>query len=198
MRSAIILAGGNSTRFGSDKALYELNGKIMIRHVAQKLTETSDKIIAVAKDEAQGEIIMAKVPEIDEITYDPIKNYGPVAGIFAGLKTINKGKAIVSGCDMPYIKPELTNYLYNKTENYDAAVIKNKKGYIEFLPTAIKIKPGRKATKHALKQGDRRILNILNRLKVNYIPINKIEKIDPELKTFQDINKIKDINQPTC
>ncbi|RZN62592.1 molybdenum cofactor guanylyltransferase [Methanonatronarchaeum sp. AMET6-2] len=198
MRSAIILAGGNSTRFGSDKALYEIQDKIMIKHVAENLSQVADRIVAVAKDEAQGETIMARVSEIDEITYDPIKNYGPVAGIFAGLMTLREGTAVITGCDMPYINRKVINYLYKATDNHDAAVPKHKNGHLEFLPTTIKVKQGRKATKLALREADKRILNILQRIDVNYVPVSKIKEIDPELKTFKDINQIEDIEKPVC
>ncbi|WGI17096.1 molybdenum cofactor guanylyltransferase [Methanonatronarchaeum sp. AMET-Sl] len=198
MRSAVILAGGNSTRFGSDKALHKLNDKIMIRHVAEKLSKITDKIVTVSKDEAQGEIIMTKVPEIDEITYDPIKDYGPVAGIFAGLQTIDHGKTVIVGCDMPYLNTEVIKHLYQEAEEYDASVVKTIDGHIEFLPTVIKANPGQKATKKALREADRRILNVLERIKVNYIDLDIIKQIDPDLKTFKDINQIEDIEKPMC
>ena len=198
MRSAIILAGGNSKRFGSDKALYELQNKIMIRHVAEKLDEITERIVAVAKDEAQGEAIMAQTPQIDEITYDPIKNYGPVAGIFAGLRTLKKGKAVITGCDMPYMKKNVIKHLFEENNGYDAAVPRHSNGHIEFLPTSISVSPGREATKQALKEGDKRILNVLERIQVKYIPIENIKEIDSQLKTFKDINEIEDIEKNLC
>ncbi len=55
MRSAVILAGGNSRRLGAEKSLLEFEGKPLICWTAEKLSWAADEIVVVARDEAHAE-----------------------------------------------------------------------------------------------------------------------------------------------
>ncbi len=53
MISAIVLAAGRSTRFGAPKAVARLAGTPLVRHVVERLQESSiDELLVVAGDEA--------------------------------------------------------------------------------------------------------------------------------------------------
>jgi molybdopterin-guanine dinucleotide biosynthesis protein A len=53
MRTAIILSGGNSKRFGQDKGLIVLNGKPLFWHVFHKANQVADEVIVVFNSEKQ-------------------------------------------------------------------------------------------------------------------------------------------------
>jgi molybdenum cofactor guanylyltransferase len=70
-----ILAGGKSSRFGSDKALAVLNGKPLIAHVASALSAQCDAIIVVGRAEEGYHCIKDR----------PAANMGPLAGLAGAL-----------------------------------------------------------------------------------------------------------------
>ena len=71
----VVLAGGNSTRFGSDKALAELGGHTLLNRAFDTLTGFCELVVIAGRAQGPGHCI----PDW------PRPNMGPLAGIAAGL-----------------------------------------------------------------------------------------------------------------
>jgi molybdopterin-guanine dinucleotide biosynthesis protein A len=101
-----ILAGGQSQRFGSDKAVALLAGQSLIDRVAAALASQVDGVVLVGRDERLGEI--AAIPD------RPSPGLGPLGGLNAALHHARaRGYAAVMtvGCDMPILPPDLAERL---------------------------------------------------------------------------------------
>lgn len=90
--SAIILAGGRSSRMGQDKALLQLHGKTMLQH-------TCDVAIAAGCHQ----VLISR--NADGYIQDEVANRGPLAGIAAALKQANNKFCLVLPVDMPSLQP---------------------------------------------------------------------------------------------
>lgn len=97
-----ILAGGQSRRFGSDKALADLSGRPMIAWVAEALTRHVDDIVVCGHPgPLAGMTVVADVP---------FPGLGPLGGLGGALRHAGeKGyEAVMSvGCDTPSLDPRL-------------------------------------------------------------------------------------------
>ena len=71
----VVLAGGQSTRFGSDKALAELGGHTLLNRAFDTLTGFCELVVVAGRERGPGHCI----PDW------PNPNMGPLAGIAAGL-----------------------------------------------------------------------------------------------------------------
>ena len=71
----VVLAGGQSTRFGSDKALAEFGGQTLLGRAYDTLTGFCELVVVAGRDKGPGHCI----PDW------PHANMGPLAGIAAGL-----------------------------------------------------------------------------------------------------------------
>ncbi len=71
----VVLAGGQSTRFGSDKALAELGGHTLLNRAFDALTGFCELVVVAGRERGPGHCI----PDW------PRPNMGPLAGIAAGL-----------------------------------------------------------------------------------------------------------------
>jgi molybdopterin-guanine dinucleotide biosynthesis protein A len=94
---AIVLAGGRSKRFGSDKALAPFHGEPLIAHVLRGLR---------ALDFAQI-VIVAKEPERyaqfdTELARDGSELQTPLAGLEAGLRASRHDRVFACAADMPF------------------------------------------------------------------------------------------------
>ncbi len=104
--SIVILAAGNSVRFGSNKLLYQVDGKAMHEHIISKVSmiEHCDKIIVTQYDEieAYGKKLGFKV----------IRNKNPELGISSSIiLAINQllpdcDSVCFCVCDQPWLKQE--------------------------------------------------------------------------------------------
>lgn len=117
----VILAGGNSTRFGEDKSLYEIDGTEMYRHVADNLIKSAicDKIVISTNERLQHEFL-----EFETIIDDKkFKEHGPLTGIYSVAKRYGGEPLLVVSTDTPYIKRKWYTALYNEYKKQNHTVI---------------------------------------------------------------------------
>ena len=117
----VILAGGKSSRFGEDKALYPLNGLPMYEHVAQSLenVQAIDEIVINTNDKLKTSFKNYKVI-VDDAAY---QEHGPLGGLYAAAKAYPKEALMVISCDTPYVDPAWLNILAERAEQTGQTVI---------------------------------------------------------------------------
>ena len=112
--SIIVLTGGTSARFGSDKSQASINGKTLIARILESIPSEFEVII-VGQD-----------PHIESSTYvcvqeEPIGG-GPVAGFKAGLQICDSEIALLIATDMPFAIAKVINLL-NSMKSHDEALM---------------------------------------------------------------------------
>jgi molybdenum cofactor guanylyltransferase len=114
--TAIILAGGKSSRMGSDKGLLPFRNKLMAQHVIDVAKEVAGDIIIVSNNGQYHQFGLPVYPDL-------IKDCGPMAGIYTGLCFSNTTANLVLSCDTPLVEKSLLVTLSkNFHENLDALV----------------------------------------------------------------------------
>ncbi|KUO53383.1 MAG: hypothetical protein APF76_09075 [Desulfitibacter sp. BRH_c19] len=117
--SAIILAGGKSSRMKINKALLPIKDKTFIEEIAEQLKDSFDEIIVITNTPEQYEFLpFEKYPDI-------VKNKGPLSGIHSGLTHARNKYSFVTACDMPFIDGTVARNLCDMTSDYDGVVPKN-------------------------------------------------------------------------
>jgi molybdopterin-guanine dinucleotide biosynthesis protein A len=102
---AAILAGGKSTRMGTEKALLPFNGRPMIQHIADTLSSRFNEVVVVGgSKDTYGFLELEVVPDVFE-------GCGPLGGIQAALSRARPLPVFVLSCDTPFIPVELIEYL---------------------------------------------------------------------------------------
>jgi molybdopterin-guanine dinucleotide biosynthesis protein A len=190
-KTVIILVGGQGRRFHSfDKCFATLDNKLLMQHAIDTLSGQADEIIVAARDEQQGEQIRAKVPDKLILVFDSREGLGPLAGFISGLKRASFAYSLVIGCDMPFVNERVVDLLFEiASTGYDAVVPRWESGMLEPLHAVYRREPMQAAIKEAVKQGNVKISYVISQLKnVCFLPVNRIRKIDPKLKTFRNIN----------
>ncbi len=184
--TAIILAGGKSSRIGSDKdkAILKLNGKRLIDIVISKLKHiVGDNIIIVGPPE--------KYPSYKQVVPDLFNQRGLLVGLYSGLKASASQYNLVVGCDMPFLKVELLQYMRDKIDSNDIIIPRYAKSYVEPL-CAIYSKDCLEVMERNIKAGILSIRRIFPYLKVKYIEEKEIKRVDPELNSFFNVNYKED------
>lgn len=93
--TGIILAGGQSRRMGTDKALLPWNGGTFLSAMVDKLTSVCREIIVVGRPRMLARAV--------RWTTDRYCGVGPLAGLHAGLLETRSAGALVVPCDMPLL-----------------------------------------------------------------------------------------------
>jgi len=212
MRSAVILAGGNSRRLGAEKSLLEFEGRPLICWTAEKLARAADEVVVVARNEAHAErlekIISDFAPEPEPgvvFTWDSVAGFGPVAGLYAGMKEASGSLAFATGCDLPFLNPQVIERLFELAdeEDYEAAVPVQSNGFFEPLHSVYCREKMLVACERAMEKAERRIHAPLQELCVNHICVDLLRPLDPDLLTFFNLNTREDLEKaralwPNC
>ncbi len=104
--AAIVLAGGASSRFGSDKLAAEVDGGPLLHHALLAVDAVAGVIVLVL---APG----ADAPPLPELraevltAHDATSHLGPLAGLAAGLAVLPRSadRVVLVGGDMPWLVP---------------------------------------------------------------------------------------------
>jgi molybdenum cofactor guanylyltransferase len=205
MRSAVILAGGNSRRLGAEKSLLEFEKRPLICWTAETLSLAADEIVIVARDEAHAgrleEIISGFSPQQQAtvtFTWDSVSGYGPVAGLCAGMKRARGCFAFATGCDLPFLNPQVIERLFllaDEKERYEAAVPVQPNGFFEPLHSVYHKEKMLLACGRAIKKAERRIHAPLQELCVRSISVDLLRPLDPDLLTFFNLNTREDLER---
>jgi molybdopterin-guanine dinucleotide biosynthesis protein A len=145
----LVLAGGQSRRMGTDKALLQLSGETLLARALRLL-----------RPQVEGLAISANMPITAEypILADEVPDQGPLGGVLAGLvhaKSEGFTHVVTVAVDTPFFPADLASRL---GACGDRVVVR---GHPVFAlwPVALEAELGQ-----ALAQGERKLFNVMARL----------------------------------
>jgi len=200
------LIGGKSTRFGSDKGLFNFRGKALISYLIETLIRFNKDIFLVANSKYQVHDYISNIDfrnilgfiiDEDNLISDQESN-SPLIGLcsaFKELKELEYEKVFVLPCDTPLVKFEVLDYIINQCKKFDCCVPKWQDNLLEPLLAIYPIKKAYETSHRNIKQNQYKLTKIIGRnWKTNYISIeHDIKRIDPNLLSFKNINKREEI-----
>jgi len=194
--SAIILAGGFSSRFGQDKGLLQLADKPLIKHVLDAINNIVDEKIVVASSKVQAENYANVLGSDVNVLIDVDDAQSPLVGALTGFKEAHGEYALLLPCDTPLVSRDVVSLLFEVCINRNAVIPRWPNGYIEPLQAVYCTKPAYEAAKNALGEGKLNIQSMVNKLHgVRYVSTLVLQQIDPELRTFFNINTPLDLKK---
>jgi molybdopterin-guanine dinucleotide biosynthesis protein A len=179
----IVLAGGQSRRMGTPKALLRLEpaGPTLIELVLARLDAVAAEVI-----------IITNTPEIyahlgRRMTGDQYPGLGALAGIQAGLAASVHEHNLVVACDMPFLHPGLLAYLRDHRRDYDVLLPRLHDGGLEPLH-AVYSRACLAPMTAQLAAGGGRIIAYFPQLRVAYVDEPILRRFDPALRSLSNLN----------
>ncbi len=163
--TGIILAGGKSSRMGTDKGFLLFNKKPFVQYSIDALKPLVSEIMIVS-DNPDYDIFGLK--RINDIT----KNAGPVAGIYSGLKASSNELNLILSCDIPLISSEILQKLIDTIDNESQIIQVESQG--KSMPLiALYKKEVARTFNSCLKNGERRLRIAIKSCKSKNIILEK-------------------------
>ena len=193
-KSAIILAGGFSHRFGQDKGLLQLANKPLIKYVLDAISTLVDEKMVVASSKVQAENYANVLGSDVNVLIDVDDAQSPLVGALTGFKEAHGEYALLLPCDTPLVSRDVISLLFELCINRNAVIPRWPNGYIEPLQAVYCTKPAYEAAKNALSEGKLNMQSMVDRLRVvRYVSTLVLEQLDLELRTFFNINTPLDL-----
>jgi molybdopterin-guanine dinucleotide biosynthesis protein A len=188
--TSIILAGGKSLRLGRSKALQVIEGKSLIQWVVDRLAILSTEIIIAT---AHGEAIPCSSAVRIKTVADIYPEKGPLGGIHSGLTASSSSRAIVVGCDTPFLSVSLLEYMTQTLGGSDIALPRI--GEMVEPLCAVYSKSCLTPIQELLEQNELGIRKLFSMVKVKYVEEDEINSFDPEHLSFFNINSQDDLER---
>lgn len=194
-KSAIILAGGFSNRFGQDKGLLRLGDRPLIIRILDKVSTLVDEVLVVVNSVDQKEDYTCLDSTV-EIVVDKYRIQSPVVGALSGFERAQGEYSLLLPCDTPFVSREVAELLLKSCIGSDAAIPRWPKDHIEPLQAAYFTESALAASKKAL-QGEKVSMHLLISYleKVRYVSTSSIRQMDPKLMTFFNVNSPEDLGK---
>jgi molybdopterin-guanine dinucleotide biosynthesis protein A len=195
-KSAIILAGGFSSRFGQDKGLLQLADKPLIRHVLDAISTLVDEKMVIASSEVQAENYAKVLGSNVNVLIDADDAQSPLVGALTGFKEAHGTYVLLLSCDAPFVSRDVVSLLFELCINRYAAIPRWPNGYVEPLQAVYCAKPAYEAAKNALSEGKLNMQSMLDGMRgVRYVSTLVLQQLDPELRTFFNVNTPLDLKK---
>lgn len=186
--TAIILAGGKSSRMGFDKQLLKIDERRLMDSLIHKLDKHFEEIIIVT-NRPELYIGLSHI-----ITSDILKDKGPLGGIHAGLKISSSQYAFIVACDMPNINMEYVNFMKNQlTDPNSKGCITEFGNWIEPFSSFYSADL-MEYIEGYLNTGRRSINGLIKDFKMTYIPEDKARKFSTNWDMFLNLNTKEDLD----
>ncbi len=202
--TALVLAGGRSSRFGRDKLAEPIDGRPLLWHAIDAVRPVADEILVVAAPDTEP-----AVPDDVIVVRDRVPFEGPLAGLLAGLLAARGPLVIVVGGDMPTLVGPVLERMIAELETpakakprrsstkdpavgVDAVVLASD-GRPRPLPMAVRREPALVATATLLDVGERRLRAVTGWLATRVVDELAWRELDPDGVTLDDIDVPSDL-----
>jgi molybdopterin-guanine dinucleotide biosynthesis protein A len=185
--AGIIMAGGTSSRFGSNKALALFHKKPVIQRVAETISPLFPTCLLSTNTPETYTFL--GLPTVKDI----YPNAGPLGGIHAALKATDKPRCFVVGCDMPFLAPQLIRFLCNLSAKGDWDVVLPWPASGPEPLYGVYSRSALPVIEKNLKQRNCKLTNILTELRVRRAEEPELLTVVEDLTTFHNINRPEDL-----
>jgi molybdenum cofactor guanylyltransferase len=178
--SAIVLAGGRSSRMGTAKALLLFDGEPLIVHIVAALRQLFAEVVVVS---APGQDLPA-IPA--RLVRDDVAHQGPVGGIYYGLKALTNDVGFVTACDCAFLSPPLIAHLVSQISGHDVVV---PYWHDRFQPVhAVYRRSVLPMLEQQLARGELRPVSLFEKVRTRKIEHDEIRQFDPQGSSFFNMN----------
>jgi len=178
--TAVILAGGQSSRMGSNKALLPYRGGRFIEAIHRLLKDIFSEVILATNNPEQYDFLPCRK------VADLYKGMGVLAGIHSGLYHSSNPAIFAVACDMPYLTEDLIRHLASRADAGGVLIPESPSG-LEPLH-AVYGKGCLAAVESTLLSGQRRIVSFFDRINVSRMNVEQVANFDPSFASFININ----------
>lgn len=185
MVSGVILAGGASSRFGSDKAAFPLAGVPLVLWVGKRLAAWCEEVLVVR---APGSTPWPfALPEGTRVVFDAVPFLGPLAGLARGLECARHEWVLAAACDAPLLRSGVIARLF-ELRNEGDVIACELDGRVQPFPALYRRAVAWPAFRKAIAEGERSVRAALSGLRVVRLQEEELRKLDPDLATFRNAN----------
>jgi molybdopterin-guanine dinucleotide biosynthesis protein A len=182
-----ILAGGRSSRMGTDKAFVRVLGRPLIEDILAQLAGLGSETLIVTN--RPDDYAYLQIPLFGDVLPDK----GALGGLYSALHAATQRHVLCIACDMPFVVRPLLDYLISLIPEGDA-IVPRLGGEAEPF-RAIYARDCLAPIRAALDAGRMRVISFFPAVRVRYVDEAEIDRFDPRRLSFFNVNTPADLEQ---
>jgi molybdopterin-guanine dinucleotide biosynthesis protein A len=188
----VVLAGGRSSRFGSDKLATTVRGRPMLHHAVDALAVVCADVVVVLAPTGTPDLPPGVRTVRDRDAYE-----GPLAATTTGLAAVRTEWALVAGGDMPDLVPAVLGEMLRVADEapVDAVALADGDRFRP-MPSVLRVSAARTNAHALLASGERRLRALHDSLRTALIDEATWTGLDPERATLRDVDVPADLPDP--
>ena len=184
--AAFILAGGKSTRMGTDKAFVLLDGCTLLAR-ALELAQAAVSDVRIVGDRAK---FGAFAPVVEDV----FPGCGPLGGIHAALRASEAELNLILAVDVPFVTPALLQYLMQRARERASATATVARSGERWQPLcAVYRREFANAAEMALRAGRYKIDALFQEDRTQVITENELQAAGFSPDVFRNLNTLDEL-----
>ncbi len=184
-----VLGGGQGKRIGKRKSRLIVGTRTLLEILSDRVGFLFQEKYYISKTSEEE---FALPPGFQRLN-DVYSVQTPLVGLYTALLNANSHRVLVLACDMPFVKPQLIKLLVKESLLGDVVIPCSSRGPEPLL--AVYNKKCLQPIKESLEKGEKRLISFLGAVKVHYLGVEEISKVDPEEISFFNINTREDLEK---
>ena len=178
--TGVLLAGGNSSRMGRNKALMALAGRRLVDRAMAVLAGLFDDLLMVTNSpDLYAGLGIRMVPDL-------VTGKGALGGIHSAVLHAAAPHCLVVACDMPFLNADVLRYLVDQRAEYDV-VVPNVDGRPQPLH-AVYGKACLQPIARRLESDRLHVVGFYPDVRVREVAAEELAAFDPEGLSFRNLN----------
>jgi molybdenum cofactor guanylyltransferase len=186
--SAFVLAGGKSTRMGTDKAFLRWQEGTLLDHVLDVAQEVTAHVRIVGDREKFARYGAVVIEDI-------YPGCGPLGGIHAALSSTSSEWNLMLAVDLPLVNQPLLSYLVARAQGSDATVTVPKVGGGLQPLCAVYRRAFAEVAKRSLEAGENKIDRLFAGVKTQTIEEEELLRAGLSREAFRNVNTPEDLEE---
>lgn len=189
-----ILAGGNSKRFGSMKAIVELNGKPLVTHMVDIAKRITSEVLIALSDDEQMHQIEPYLKNTRAVVDPENEERSALTGALTAFEHTETKYTLLLPIDTPLASIDLLELLLRLRAGHGAVVPSWPSGYIEPLHSVYLAEHAYAIGLKLVEQSIYKMSELLDRIhNVLYVSTEALKQFDPNLETFKNFNTEREL-----
>jgi molybdenum cofactor guanylyltransferase len=185
--SAFVLAGGQSTRMGADKAFVELDGRTLLSRALELVGAVVSNVWIVGSKQ--------KFTGLGQVVEDEFPDHGPLGGIHAGLRASPTDLNLMLAVDMPYLETGFLECLIRKAQSMKNAVTVPRVGRSWQPLCAVYRKQFADLAEAKLRQGQNKIDPLFAQVDVYVVEESELKDLGFSPDLFRNLNTPQELSE---
>jgi molybdopterin-guanine dinucleotide biosynthesis protein A len=186
--AAFILAGGKSTRMGTDKAFVQLKGRTLLNRMLETARSVCPHVAVVGSS--------TKFSPYAPVVEDVFPDCGPLGGIHAALQSATSDLNLILAVDLPFVTPRLLEFLLTKAAESPTTLITVPRTSQGWQPLcAVYRRDFRKIAENSLRARRYKIDSLFEPSRTQAITAEDLQATGFSVDLFRNLNTAEDLAQ---